>query len=98
MFHNSQSFFLSIPLKQSKKLVWTSYLLDYIKTSYAEDPAQYEADANLLDMLRDHAINQPFDTRFAIEDLFIYLSQLTFLSSRFPSNVSLIDVYIYLRT
>ncbi|GAA5803444.1 hypothetical protein HPULCUR_008926 [Helicostylum pulchrum] len=80
---------LNIPLKVPDKLEWTSSLLAYITSSYAEDAEKYKQDATTLDAMRDQALFQPTTCSFALEDLSIYFNQLTFLGSRFPSDINL---------
>ncbi|CEP12666.1 hypothetical protein [Parasitella parasitica] len=80
--------FLSIPLKKADEIKWTPVLLAYIIMSYAEEGKKYEADCELLDSLRNHALNQTTNSSFGLEDLTIYFNQLTFLGSRFPLNLN----------
>ena len=44
---------LFIPLKQASPTNWSAALVRYIETSYAEDAAKYEPDAQTLDKLRE---------------------------------------------
>lgn len=60
---------LNIPLKVPDKLEWTSSLLAYITSSYAEDAEKYKQDATTLDAMRDQALFQPTTSSFALEDL-----------------------------
>lgn len=79
---------LSVPTKKSKPVQFGPCILPYITTAYAEESSKYQVDCQLLDTLRQDALDLPevIDT-FAIERLFMYLSQLSHLTSRFPLDV-----------
>lgn len=64
-----QNLFLSIPLKKADKIKWTPVLLAYIIMSYSEEGKKYEADCELLDSLRNHALNQTTNDFLGLEDL-----------------------------
>lgn len=64
-----QNLFLSIPLKKADKIKWTPVLLAYIIMSYAEEGKKYEADCELLDSLREHALKQTTHDALGLEDL-----------------------------
>jgi programmed cell death 6-interacting protein len=78
-----------VPTKKSKAIRFGPALLPYITNAYAEDATLYEHDCQALDDLRAEAIQLPdVLTISTIDRLFMYYSQLVFLGTRFPLDVS----------
>ncbi|KAK9455841.1 BRO1-like domain-containing protein [Dipodascopsis uninucleata] len=83
----SMSNILAVPLKRTDDFALETAIKNYIEHSYDQHPDMYNGDIKELDRLR-HSVFDCQITTSSLEDLYKYFIQLTFCSSKFPSNIN----------
>lgn len=79
---------LSLPFRRSVKLSLASTIHQYINSKYDQHPDMFKKDLEVIDALRQDAINVREPHLSGVKKLQAYIAQLSWISGKFPIDVS----------
>jgi hypothetical protein len=80
----TQSPMISVPLKATNEIDWTTPLKSHIQNTYGDDPERYAEECATLNRLRQDMRGAGKDSTAGRDLLYRYYGQLELLDLRFP--------------